>query len=327
MIFQNICFHNVEQMIPFEDGWKMARLPENVMNCVNEGIRSRTGTFSSGVELRMRLKGEKAVVRLRALPIEEAQVGFVYYGSFQGGWQVSSFVIGTESTCVSLVPPAEPARLRELTQEGGLPFCPDLIRLVLPYGTCVFLGVDGEVEPPRPGDEPGITYLAYGSSITHGSLALDTPHTYPFRIAQELKCDYLNLGFAGTAHLEKEMAEYIVARRDWDFASVEMGVNMLGTFSEEAFEQRVNDFTRILADDGRPVFATSMFRMGHESEKAEHFRDIVRKYAGERLIFTEGTDLLGQPWDVSADLVHPSIQGVEGIARKWSDIMRRHLKT
>ena len=36
--------------------------------------------------------------------------------------------------------------------------------------------------------------------------------------------------------------------------------------------------------------------------------------------------LLGSPWDVSADLVHPSIQGVEGIARKWSDIMRRHLK-
>ena len=222
MIFQNICFHNVEQMIPFEDGWKMTRLPEHVMNCVNEGIRSRTGTFSSGVELRMRLKGEKAVVRLRALPIEEAQVGFVYYGSFQGGWQVSSFAIGTESTSVSLVPPAEPARLRELTQEGGLPFCPDLIRLVLPYGTCVFLGVDGEVEPPRPGDEPGITYLAYGSSITHGSLALDTPHTYPFRIAQELKCDYLNLGFAGTAHLEKEMAEYAGTGtlRPWKWASI-----------------------------------------------------------------------------------------------------------
>lgn len=56
------------------------------------------------------------------------------------------------------------------------------------------------------------TYLAYGSSITHGSLALAAPCSYPFQIARRLGCDYLNLGYAGSAYLEREMAEYIVSR-------------------------------------------------------------------------------------------------------------------
>ncbi len=55
----------------------------------------------------------------------------------------------------------------------------------------------GKVEPPRSGDLPEKTYLAYGSSITHGSLGLIQPDSYAFRIAQQLGTDYLNLGFAG----------------------------------------------------------------------------------------------------------------------------------
>lgn len=90
-----------------------------------------------------------------------------------------------------------------------------------------------------------------------------------------LSCDYINLGFAGSAHMERTMAEYIVSRKDWDFASIEMGVNMLGPeYSVELFEERVKEFVDIMAGDSRPVFATSIFGFNEpEQKKADIFRD------------------------------------------------------
>ena len=326
MVFQNIDFHNVAQIVPWEDGYRLWRLPEDVRAQVNEGIRERIGGFGTGVELRFRLLGETAMIRLRTLPDLEAQTAFIYYGTFQGGWQDSSRPIGTEPTELVVHRPANMESLLAVRRERGLAFSPEVVRVVLPYGTCLFLGVDGAVEPPRPEDLPARTYLAYGSSITHGSLALGAPYTYPFRIAQKLGCDYFNLGFAGAAHLEKAMAEHIVSRWDWSFASVEMGVNMLGGFTEAEFERRVDEFTAILAADKRPVFATSIFGLrGADAERALVFRRIVDRYAGARLLYTPGEELLDDPAFVSQDDVHPTLEGMELIVSRWSAVMRAAL--
>jgi len=326
MIFQNIDFHNVEQMIPYEDGYRMARLPEHVLSQVNRGIQEKAVLYSTGIELRFRIKGESADVHLRVLPELEAQVAYLFYGSIQAGWQTSSHMIGTEPTVIHLERPANMPALQEITRKQCLPFSPEVIRLVLPYGNCIFLGIEGDVEPPARGDVSDACYLAYGSSITHGSLALAAPYSYPFRIAQKLKSDYYNLGFAGTAHMEAAMAKYIVSRKDWTFASVEMGVNMLGeTFSTETFERNIDRFTSILAEDPRPVFATSIFGFPGSQERADQFRSIVRKYAERRLIFVDGLELLQNDAYISQDGVHPSLEGMEQIVEKWSALMQKHL--
>ncbi len=191
-----------------------------------------------------------------------------------------------------------------------------------------FVGAEGDIELPSSIDMPEMTYLAYGSSITHGSLALAAPYTYPFRIAGKLKCDYLNLGFAGSAYLEKSIAEYLVSRKDWDFASVEMGINMIGkAFTIEFFEEQVKEFVNVLAADHRPVFATSIFGFnGTGQDKAEKFREIVRKHAEGRLIFTDGLELLNNPTYISQDLTHPSLEGVEEIVKNWSVVMKSELR-
>ena len=147
------------------------------------------------------------------------------------------------------------------------------------------------------------------------------------RISQLLGTDYINLGFAGRALMEPEMAEYIVSRQDWNFASVEMGINAVekrkGVTVEE-FERRIDRFTAILAADSRPVFATSIFGFNDEpdQELAEKLRCIVRKYASDRLIYTDGLQILNNPCFVSADLVHPSVQGQQQIAERWSRVMK-----
>ena len=327
MIFNNIDFHNVEEMEKCHKGYIMYRLPSYVRENINSQARDVTSLFSTGVELRFRIKGDSATVTLSVDDSAEAQVAYIYYGSFQGEWQYSSRVIQNE-TRITIPRYNDLSILKDITKSSNLPFDPEVVRIVLPYGTCYFVDVEGEIESPLDSQLPSKTYLAYGSSITHGSLSLAAPYTYPFRIAQKLKLDYINLGFAGTAHLEKTMAEYIVSRKDWDFASVEMGINMLGDdFSLENFEERVKVFTDILGNDPRPVFATSIFGItGDGQEKASKYREIVRKHAANKLIFTDGLELLDNPAYISADLVHPTLEGINQISDRWSTIMKKSIK-
>lgn len=329
VIFQNIEFHNVEELVKKEKGWAMKRIPTAVGEGLDEGAGELTCFYSTGVELRFRMLQESVVIRLRVDEEMEAQTAFIYFGSFQGGWRDSSRAVGTQETKIVITRPDNMETLKGVSMEKGLPFRPEVVRLVLPYGKCYFCGAEGELAPPRPEDLPERTYLAYGSSITHGSLALAAPYTYPFRISRMLGCDYCNMGFAGSAHLEKRMAEYIVSRKDWDFASVEMGINMLGEdFDDALFEKRVREFVEILGRDARPVFATSIFGiMGPEREivKAERFRNIVKKHAEGKLIFTDGLELLDNSAYISQDMTHPTLEGIGQIADRWGGIMKQHL--
>ena len=327
MIFNGIDFHNVEELEPCEHGYRMWRLPKNIRQKLNVNARDISAGYACGVELRFRMIDEKVDIYLCAEAAEEAHVAYIFYGSMQGGWQTSSYVIGKEPTKISVVRPAIIAELEQLTLEEELPFSPEVVRIVLPYGKCCFCGVEGATTTLTEADLPKSTYLAYGSSITHGSLALAMPYTYPFRISQKLKTDYINMGFAGSAHLEPAMAEYIVSRKDWTFASVEMGINMLSDFSIDAFEERVDSFTKILSEDGRTIFATDIFKcLGRDEQKTKAFREVVAKYASERLIYTPGLEILGKSSFISSDFVHPSLEGMETIVSNWYTVMENNLK-
>ena len=323
MIFQNIEFHNVEEIVPYEDGWKLHRAPAHVRAQCTEGLE-KTSLYGTGVELRFCMLGDFAEIRLRTLPIAEGQMAFVYYGSIQGGWQQSSYVITERETVIRIPKPANLAQLHQITKNAGLPFSPEVVRLVLPYGNNVFLGVTGNVCPPSPDMLPEKTLLSHGSSITHGSLALVAPYAYPFRLAQKLGMDTLNKGFAGTCMCDKAMAEWFVTRKDWHAMTLEMGINMWG-MEEKEFERRIDEFTGIMADDGRPVFSTSLFVTASDSPKHSLCRQIVRKYAEPRLHFVDGLELLEKPEFISQDGVHPSLEGIAQITDRWAEIIRREL--
>ena len=329
MIFQNIDFHNVAELVPCGDGWRMYRVPEAVRSACDEGLRVTSSAYSTGIELRFCLLGEYADIHLRTEPIAEGQMAYLYYGAIQGGWEQSSFVIGRERTTIRVKRPNNPEQLQEITDGAQLPFSPAVCRLVLPYGNNIFLGAEGDIAPPTADMLPKETLLCYGSSITHGSLALATPVTYAFRMAQKLHMDTLNMGFAGSCHCEKALADWFVSRRDWQVATLEIGINMLG-MTEAEFERRVDEFTAIMAADGRPVFATSIFHFhgdhyGSGQSKAQRYRNIVRKYAEPRLHFVDGLALLERSDYISQDMVHPTLEGQLQIADRWAEILRRSL--
>ena len=325
MIFQNIDFHNVEEIRQEEKGYRLYRFPLAVAKKMDEGAE-RISCMSTGIELRFKIKGEAVDIWMQAEAAEEAQVAYIYYGNFQGGWYSSSKVILEEKTKLHFERIKNLEVIKKISDEQKLSFNPEVVRVVLPYGNCLFVGVDGEVEAPNKEDYPEKTYLAYGSSITHGSLALAAPYTYPFQIAQKLSCDYLNLGMAGSARLEEAFAKYIVNRKDWDFLSLEIGINMIHNYEEENFENRVKEFFGILAQDQRPVFVTSIFGyQGDFQERAKNFRTIVRKYMPDQFVFTDGLELLNCPSYISADLTHPSLEGIRKITDTWCEVMKSYL--
>lgn len=332
MIYDRILFHNVEEMEETDRGMRMWRLPGAVREQLNENLRMNTARFGTGIELRFRMNCDKAVIYLSAEPGEEANACFIYYGSIQGGWQYSSRIIGTEKTAITIIRPENREVLQRVSEERHLPFSPDVVRIVLPYGNICYLGHEGDIEPPLKTDLPAKTYLAYGSSITHGSLALGSPHTYVFQIGRILGCDYLNKGFAGTALAERAAAEWILGSREWDIAGFELGINMI-FMDEEEFREQIRAFLSVLAKDRRPMFFTDIFGMNDSriQGKADRFRHIVRaEYeeilgAAENTHYTDGLTLLNEPEYVSQDMVHPSLEGQWTIAERWSTVMRRSL--
>lgn len=327
MDHQNIRFHNVEELEPVEGGWLLRRIGAAARARISPGVQENC--FATGIELRFTMPDGAVDLLLKTIPQAEAATAHIFFGSFQGGWEYSSKNIGADMTRIHIEYPTKLATLRRITAEKQLAFAPEVVRVVLPYVPVIFAGVEGRTALPTADQLPQKTYLAYGSSITHGSLSLIQPDCYVFRNAQALGVDYLNLGFAGNALMEEEMANYLVSRRDWDFASVEMGINTTERVKEfplEVFEERIDRFTAVLARDPRPVFATSFFRyLDEDTDRTDKMRQIVRRYAAERLIFTDGLQLLDDETLISADGTHPDARGQEQIAARWSRIMAETL--
>ena len=65
-----------------------------------------------------------------------------------------------------------------------------------------------KVNAPDPFRTDG-AIVYYGSSITQGGCASRPGNTYQAMISREIDCDYINLGFSGSARAESKMAEYI----------------------------------------------------------------------------------------------------------------------
>jgi hypothetical protein len=230
----------------------------------------------------------------------------------------------------------KPANLEKLAAEtkarGRHGFDATLVRLAFPYmPETQLLRVEGEIAPPRPGQIPAISYLAYGSSITHGSYALRTGETYPARVGRALGVNVINLGFGAAAYLEPEMAQWIASRNDWDFATLELGVNLLRPITTEEFAKRVGVFLRTIADahPTKPIFAIDIFTSGKDLEadpKRAEYRAVVReavaRQKSDQVRHLDGRALFTDTRGLCFDLLHPSSEGFGEIASRLATEMQ-----
>lgn len=316
--------HNVADMVAGESGNLICcRLPAAVRAQCNPGCQN-AARAAANVEMRCQ-PGKDAAIDLFVEGQTEERVE-IYQGDFLVGQQR----VGPGRCTLPLALHAKTDILVTLAERHGSVFDPHLLRVCFDRETRVgVLGVSGEVTLPSPGQTPALRYLAYGSSITHGC-GLSVIDGYASRTAQLLGADLLNMGFSGAAHCEVELADYLAARDDWDFASLEMGVNLIGILDPTPFRTRVEEFVRRISASGRPVYCIDMWR--HEADYGTHdpwkqvaFRQVVREVVAElhlpHVIHVDGSVAPRMLDGLSADLVHPSPAGMADMAAYLAGVM------
>ncbi|KRE46706.1 SGNH/GDSL hydrolase family protein [Paenibacillus sp. Soil724D2] len=340
MIFKNAELFNIEEVheLKEEGVYALSRIPERVRAELNDKAK-RAAYFGCGTEIRFNIEDEFVKLVLKRAPKEGAvlDTGIVeiYFGSFQASWEYSPRILTTEAiTEIIIKKPKHIKILERLTEERGLPFDPNLVRVILPYDWKNYLiDIEGNCAPPRAEQVPNQRYLAYGSSITHGSSTVGPNASYAMRTAELLEADLINLGFAGGAYMEAAMADYIAARSDWDFATLEMGINVIEQWSVEQFADIIDYFISkiALANKDKWIFCMDVFTcyLDYEnSDKIIKFREIIKekvaKHKLPKLVHLSGTDLLKSVTGLTIDLTHPSALGMEEIARKLSYEISRY---
>ena len=340
MLFKNAELFNVAEILPAADGrggYDLFRLPADVRAEADEGLRVRTSHFTCGMEIRFVINSGKARVTLRtaaAIPTDPApQYGQIvtYYGGVQANWQTAFYRYTDQPTTLEIDPPPSLPQLEKLTLLNGYPYSPQVVRLCLNNSPAVLVDIEGDIRPPQEDEVPLVRGLMYGSSITHGSLALVANNFIPAVVGRRLRADICNLGFAGCCHLEKSVADYIASRDDCDFFFSELGINVVGYMSAEEFEKRVRYYinTAASAHAGKYFIVTDMYYSNHDlmgDPKAEQFREIVRRACEEsecaNVYYINGLDLLTSSAGLSADLVHPNVDGMAEISANLSEKMK-----
>jgi lysophospholipase L1-like esterase len=322
-------FHNILAPEPwdFGEGWLLPRYPRSVRESMNERGRlaSREAT---GVEIRFVTSAPNLRVYLTS-PEVDAEV-VVYCGDFHHS--THQLAAGVRAS-LCLNPPERFGQVRTDALRRG-PFSPQVWRVIGSRSALLFHGIESFghfVRPPAREEKPRRQWLAYGSSITHSSW-----QGYPRQAAWRLGVDVLNKGLGGSCHVENTTADYLARQCQWDFATLEMGINMRGLFPPEEFERRARYMVEELttAKPGCPVvlitvypnFAAHMEDGGvalrNERAYNEILRGLAKEFAGRHVHLVEGAEVVREFSDLSADLLHPSAYGHARMGENLANLLR-----
>jgi lysophospholipase L1-like esterase len=340
LVTHNVELHNVVELLDDRgaNGVRLSRIPNKLRLSLNE--KAQRGALNGvGMEIRFNLEDEEAVIVLQREPFEgiiPKSIFEVFQGGFQSVYATTPQVIGNGTSTITVKRnDIHLAFMQQKFQQGQLHFDSSLIRVLLPLDSSVrLLHVEGKVSPPRPNQVPSLRCIAYGSSITAGFDVAIPSGGYAFRMANLLGVDLLNLGFAGGCYLEEAMADYIAERTDWDFAILELGINVIGTMTLEQFERKVDYFLSQVAgkNPNKWVFCMDIFtcyRDFNEELLVKQYRNTVLKKVEELnlpyLVYFLGTELLTEMNGLTIDLLHPSTQGMHEIAENLARRIKNYL--
>lgn len=307
------------------------RLPRSVAEQLANGARVAEDAALSEVRF-VKERGHRLAVCLTSL---EGSDLFVYRGDF-----LFTHVRLPAGALYRLVLDDESLPLKLWRPEALAPrrFSPAVWRVCLD-GPTLFHGVDRMgcvLRRPLPEEKPARRWLAYGSSITQGFSPVTRQQCYVAQTARRLGVDVVNLGLSGSCHVEPVMAEHIAARDDWDFATLELGINVRFLLTPQEFEARAREFLRILtaARPGKPVVLFTLFpnigdyliEPDEGARRGRAFNAILRQiaadFAGRSVHLIEGADILTDLSGLTCDLVHPGTEGHTEMAQNLAERLR-----
>jgi hypothetical protein len=315
MIYDNIYFHNVVDLVesPF-GGLHMARFPQEIWDKTESS--GGCGIIRSSNASEIRFVADPGQLRLYLSTIDKSDAQIVHLLGSQIYAQET--LEAGKTHCVELNIPSFPEnRSPEVFAAGG--FSPNVYRIYSVGATLAYHGMDtigNNVRPPKAEEMPSRRWLAYGSSITQCSASF---YNYVNAAAQMLDVDPINLGMGGSCFVENEIADFIAQRDDWDFASFELGINLLSDKSDnKAFADKVDYLLSQVTTEhpDKPLFLITIFDNGvayeqapsawqHDlNEKNEILRAMAQRYT-KNVTLIEGTDIVRDFRGFQRDLLHP----------------------
>jgi len=333
MIYKNIELYNVSELCEGRIGMQPLRFPVEVAEKCGERIINASRAMS-GVELRFNLEDDEAEITLCTSAENSSTIACLYWGDISGGWHDVVYRIYSEPTTIKIQKHPNMDALHTIDKLSNNSYDSSLVRLLFPISGVEIIDVKGKVSPPRKEQLPSLTYLAYGSSITHGSLGILPTNTYAYRTAHALSAQLINLGVAGSAFMEDAMADF-VASRSFSFATLEMGINVINKISTEEYDSRIRNFITKVASShpDQKIFCIDMVYSEFDligDQKATEFRNTLKKAVEdlhfENTVYINGLTLMDSPKWLSADLVHPSVWGCQEISDNLSKIIKKHIE-
>ena len=338
MKYKNIEIHNVACIREDENGGaSWLRFPQEVASDFEGGEGAyNVARYATGVELRFVIEsGDSATITMSKWEDDDITHTFrVNRGGVQGGWEDADIqnIVGQQPKEFVIKRSQNIDALRKVCPDSA--FSAEVVRVIFDRGRYKLLGISDNVRPPRPDEVPSKSILFYGSSITHGSNALDMPHSFASVIGRRLNYDVYNLGMAGHCRVEHKTIDYI-SSLDWNVAVLELGINVLD-WEEEKIAERVDYTLSNLAakNPQKPVIMISPFYCDNDllcgGVRSNKWRKVmeerIKKADLPNVTYVNGLDILDKAEYLTADIVHPNVDGVQKIADDLYSVISAAIK-
>lgn len=173
----------------------------------------------------------------------------------------------------------------------------------------------------------------YGSSITQGGCASRPGNAYQSIVSRELDCDFINLGFSGSAKAEAAMADYIAGL---DMLAFVYDYDHNATTVQEYKSTHERMFKIIREKNPNlPILMMTRPKYHLSAQEKERIDVMMNTYnnavaAGDKKVyFIKGPDLLSESVREAAlvDNCHPNDAGFVSMAQAVLEKLKQILKT
>ena len=176
-------------------------------------------------------------------------------------------------------------------------------------------------------EDKELPILVYGTSVSQGAWGNTVRSNYTSILSFESKREVLNLGFSGSAYLDKQMADYL-AKIPSHIFFIDPTLNLYSTeiISKTRVEYLIKEYRKY--NKTTPIVVVSKFHIDNtgsdEGTEGQWMKDVVTKLAkkDKNLYFLSRSELGAYTIADWANDPHPNSQGMQ----KWADAYLKMIK-
>ena len=183
--------------------------------------------------------------------------------------------------------------------------------------------------------------VMYGTSIAQGGCCSRPAMAWGTIVHRKLDYPFVNLGFSGNGHLEREVLDYI-AQIDAALYILDCLPNLTNRNHDDVYKLSLDAIKQIRAKSNAPILLVEHVGFSDEATNTEHrtkvetvnkaifalYKDLIKQ--GEKDIFYLEKEKLSAGGDITVDYIHLTdwgmIQQAEAVERKVRKILGSELK-